>query len=470
MNPRRWKRIEALYHAALDRSPGERAAFLADACGADGELEAEVESLLRQPTSGGLLEPKGVDGDAPAALSPGARLGAYEIRELIGTGGMGEVYRAFDTTLRREVALKVLPHAFSRDAGRLARFEREARILASLNRPQIAAIYGVEVDLSASRVPRRALVMELIEGPTLAERLQRGQLPMSEALSVARQVADALEAAHEQGIVHRDLKPSNIKIRPDGMVKVLDFGLAKQAHSYDGDAEPETIGPGVTQLGTIMGTAAYMSPEQATGHDADRRADIWAFGVVVSEMLTGRRPFVGDTSSAILANVIGAVPDLAGLPAHLRGVVEKCLRKDPRQRWQWIGDVRLALDESSSAPEPGRPGRTRVLTWALASLATLFALGFAIMTGLYASRDEAPRLTTRFTVAIPGDDPEAARFEISPNGRLLAITAIEKGRRGLWVRSLSIRSSPGCWQAPTVRNRHSGLPITRRSDSSPTTG
>ena len=436
MNPQRWQRIEALYHAALDRPPGEREAFLAGACEGDVGLRTEVESLLRQPTSSALLEPKRVDDDGSGRVAVGARLGAYEIRELIGTGGMGEVYRAFDTTLRREVALKVLPQALTRDAGRLARFEREARILASLNRPHIAAIYGVETDPSADGAPRRALVMELIEGPTLAERILRGPLPMPEALRVAGQIAEALEAAHEQGIVHRDLKPSNIKIRLDGMVKVLDFGLAKQAHPYDGDAETETMGPAVTHLGTIMGTAAYMSPEQATGHDADRRADIWAFGVVLSEMLTGRRPFAGDTSTAILANVIGAAPDLGGLPSHLCGVVEKCLRKDPRTRWQWIGDVRLALDESSPAAAPAHPARTRVMTWALASLAALLAIGFAIMAVLYGSRNEAPRLTTRFTVPIPGDDPEAARFELSPNGRLIAITAIEKGKRGLWVRPL----------------------------------
>jgi len=433
MNPQRWQRIEALYHAALDRSPGERDAFLAEACEGDVQLRAEVESLLRQPTSSQLLEPQSVGGQAPAALPAGSRLGAYQIRELIGKGGMGEVYRAFDSTLRREVALKVLPQALTRDADRLARFEREARILASLNHPHVAAIHGVETDLSA-RVPRRALVMELVEGPTLAERIQRGPLPISEALLVARQIAEALEAAHEQGIVHRDLKPLNIKIRPDGLVKVLDFGLAKQAHSYDEEAE--TIAPSATHVGTVMGTAAYMSPEQATGQAVDRRADIWAFGVVLSEMLTGRRPFAGDTSSAILANIIGAAPDVAGLPPHLSGIVEKCLRKDPRTRWQWIGDVRLALVEASPAKAPERHARARVMTWALASLATVLALGLAIMAALYASRDDVPRLTTRFTVPVPGDDPGAARFELSPNGRLVAITGIEKGRRGLWVRPL----------------------------------
>jgi Tol biopolymer transport system component len=353
------------------------------------------------------------------SLLAGDTLGPYEIVEPIGHGGMGEVYRARDPRLRRDVAIKVSTARFSQ------RFEREARAIAALNHPNVCTLFDVGPDY---------LVMELVEGVTLADSLISSPLAQHEALTIARQIAEALEAAHEHGIVHRDLKPANVKIRPDGMVKVLDFGLAKQANSYDVDETP-TIAATVTHVGTIVGTAAYMSPEQATGHAADRRADIWAFGVVLYEMLTGRRPFGGDTASAIVANVIAGAPDLAALPADVRGVVEKCLRKDPRTRWQWIGDVRLALDEMSSMAAPERPARSRV-SWALASLAILFAVGFAIMAALYASRAEAPRLTTRFTVPIPGDDPEAARFELSPNGRLLAITAIEKGRRGLWVRPL----------------------------------
>jgi Tol biopolymer transport system component len=435
--------VERICQAALDRPPVERDQFVLDVCRGDEALRREVASRLAYADAASrFLERPALDIAAQAlaghhTLIAGQRIGAYVVTGCIGAGGMGEVYRARDSALGRDVAIKVLPAILTSDRERLARFEREARVLAALNHPNVATIHGIEpIDGG------HALILEVVDGETLDERLvARGPLPSAEALGIARQIADALEAAHEQGIVHRDLKPSNIKIRSDGLVKVLDFGLAKQAHSYDSDAETEATRPAVTHVGTVMGTAAYMSPEQATGHAADRRADVWAFGVVLFEMLTGRRPFAGDTTTAILANVIGAVPDLAGLPAHLRGIIEKCLRKDPRTRWQWIGDVRLALDESPTATAaslaPLHPARARVMTWALASVAALCALGFAVMALLYVGRDEAPRLTTtRFTVPIPGDDRESARFELSPNGRLLAIAAIEKGKRRLWVRAL----------------------------------
>jgi serine/threonine protein kinase len=267
-------------------------------------------------------------------LSPGDRLGPYEILAPIGAGGMGEVYRARDTKLERDVAIKVLPPALAQDPERLARFEREAKVLASLNHPNIAAIYGVE---------ERALIMELVEGETLA-----GPLPLETALSYARQIADALEAAHEKGITHRDLKPANIMITPAGVVKVLDFGLAAVAQAPSAAVDPinsPTLTMSATVAGVIMGTAGYMSPEQARGKQVDKRADIWAFGVVLYEMLTGARAFDGEDVAEVLAAVIHKQPDLARLPVEVRSVVERCLRKDPRKRMRDIGDVRMALEE-----------------------------------------------------------------------------------------------------------------------------
>src|SRR5438105_6817326 len=243
-------------------------------------------------------------------LPSGLRLGAYEVQRPIGAGGMGEVYLARDTRLNRDVALKVLPHEFTLDADRLARFLREAQLLASLNHPNIAAIYGLEesprVDGPA---PAQALVLELVEGPTLADRIADGPVPLTEALPIARQIAEALEAAHEQGIVHRDLKPANVKVRPDGRVKVLDFGLAKameppSAMAPSVSQSPTITTPAMTQAGIVLGTAAYMSPEQARGKPVDKRADIWAFGAVLFEMLTGKRAFAGEDVSDVLASVL----------------------------------------------------------------------------------------------------------------------------------------------------------------------
>jgi serine/threonine-protein kinase len=238
------------------------------------------------------------------SLEPGTRIGAYEIAARIGAGGMGEVYRATDTNLKRQVAIKVLPEAVAADAERLARFQREAEVLASLNHPNIAGVYGLERSGGTT-----ALVMELVEGPTLADRIEQGRVPVDEALAMARQIAEALEAAHERGIIHRDLKPANVKLRPDGAVKVLDFGLAKAVDRPGGSPSslsmsPTITTPAMTQAGLILGTAAYMSPEQARGKPVDRRADIWAFGVVLYEMITGRRPFQGEDLTETLAAVV----------------------------------------------------------------------------------------------------------------------------------------------------------------------
>ena len=315
MKSERWQRISQLYHAALSRDGAERSAFLRDACADDAELRSEVESLLAQesPPESFLETDTGIrDWESEFDLI-GQQIGIYRIVSLLGAGGMGEVYRARDTKLGRDVAIKVLPARFTADRDRLARFEREARLLATLNHPHIGAIYGFE---NAGSVC--ALVLELVEGPTLADRLAKGPLPPTEALNIARQIAEALEAAHEKGIIHRDLKPANIKITPDGAVKVLDFGLAKAA-AGDGAAPDLSQLPTMTIDGTreglIVGTPAYMSPEQARGQPVDKRTDIWAFGCVLYEMLTGRRAFAGGHPADIIAAVVRSEPDWTELPA-----------------------------------------------------------------------------------------------------------------------------------------------------------
>jgi hypothetical protein len=328
------------------------------------------------------------------ALAPGTRLGPYEVTALLGVGGMGEVYRATDTNLGRAVAIKVLPEAVAQDGDRLARFDREARTLAALNHPHIAAIYGLERSSPGSggaggQAGTIALVMELVEGPTLADRIGQGPIPIDEALPIARQIAEALEAAHEQGIIHRDLKPANVKVRDDGTVKVLDFGLAKAmepagALATSQSLSPTITTPAMTQAGMILGTAAYMSPEQARGRTVDKRTDIWAFGVVLYEMLTGTRAFDSEDLSLTLADVMRAEPAWERLPADLSpslvSVLRRCLRKDPKERLRDIGDVRLALDgafEAGAVPGGGaaaatsgafRAARWRVLATGVAGL------------------------------------------------------------------------------------------------------
>ena len=303
-------------------------------------------------------------------VSAGSRLGSYEIVSALGAGGMGEVYRARDTKLNRDVALKVLPDAFTRDPDRLARFKREAQVLASLNHPHIGAIYGFE-----DSGETHALVLELVEGDTLADRIARGPIPLDEALPIARQIAEALEAAHEQGIIHRDLKPANIKVTPDGMVKVLDFGLAKLAHPdaaagpADVTASPTITSPAMmTGVGVLLGTAAYMSPEQAKGREADKRSDIWAFGCVLYEMLTGRRAFDGEDMTEVLGAVVRLEPDWEALPSDVpqpvRTLLQRCLVKDRRQRIADISAALFVLDHQASRRAPtstasGRAAATR---------------------------------------------------------------------------------------------------------------
>ena len=345
-------------------------------------------------------------------MQRGERLGAYEVIAKLGEGGMGEVYRATDTKLGRSVAIKVLPDAFAADPERVPRFEREAKVLASLNHPHIAALYGMEqID------GRHFLIMELVEGETLADRLQAGPLPIDETLRIAAQIADGLDAAHDQGIVHRDLKPANIKITPDGKVKVLDFGLAKAVEA--GAAAPNvthspTLSMLATQGGMIMGTAAYMSPEQAKGLAVDRRSDVFSFGVVLYEMLTGRQPFHGETAAEVMASVMIRDADLALLPPtihpRLRDIVTRCLDKRPRQRWQSMGDLRVEFEELRTAPLPlAAPAMpTPVVTLAplwrrLVPIATAIVLT-AVATTLVVERRRALPVpeVVRFTVAASG--------------------------------------------------------------------
>ena len=356
MTPERWTQIDQLYHSALKHEPDERATFLKEACAGDESLLGEVESLLalEQPAESFMealamdARAQGIDEDRARSMV-GRQIGPYKILSLLGAGGMGQVYRARDYKLKRDVAVKVLPELFAKDANLMARFQREAQVLASLNHPNIAAIYGLEESDDV-----RALVMELVEGSTLAD---QAPIPLDEALPIARQMAEALEYAHEKGIIHRDLKPVNVKLTPEGVVKVLDFGLAKglEGGTTTGDLENSpTLTVAATASGVILGTAAYMAPEQARGRAVDRRADIWSFGVVFYEILTGKRLFGGETVSDTLAAVLKMEPDWNALapevPPMIRRLLRRCLERDLKKRLQAIGEARITIEECLSTP------------------------------------------------------------------------------------------------------------------------
>jgi eukaryotic-like serine/threonine-protein kinase len=386
-------------------------------------------------------------------LSIGNRLGPYEIVATLGAGGMGEVYRGRDTELNRDVALKVLGERFAEDPDRLARFKREAQVLASLNHPHIGAIYGV-----ADFPGGRALVLELVEGPTLADRIAAGPIPLEEALPIARQIAEALAAAQELGIVHRDLKPANIKLRQDGAVKVLDFGLAKAAEpgtaSADATQSPTITSPAMTQMGMILGTAAYMSPEQAKGRPADKRSDVWAFGCVLFEMLTGQRAFAGEDVAETLALVLTKEPGWNLLPHEtppaIRRLLRRCLARDRSRRLADIADARLEIDErekEATAAVPARPfaNLVRWLPWVMAAAAVAAAVWFANRTAV--DRSAADSRVVRSSILLPGrvGSPAATGFAfatgatlaLSPDGRRLALVLTDStGRRQLWMRAL----------------------------------
>jgi serine/threonine protein kinase/Tol biopolymer transport system component len=371
------------------------------------------------------------------SLATGTRIGPYEVTDLLGAGGMGEVYRARDTRLNRDAAIKVLPAAFARDAERVARLQREAQVLASLNHPNIATIHGLE-DVDGAL----ALALELVDGDDLAARLSRGPIPTGEAVAIARQIADGLGAAHDKGIVHRDLKPANIKIARDGTVKILDFGLAK---AVDAEASPTgtlansptiTSPAGMTAHGMILGTAAYMAPEQARGQAVDKRADIWAFGCVLYEMVTGQPPFAGDDVTLMLAAIVKDQPDVSRAPESLQRLIARCLEKDPRKRLRDIGDAFDLIESEPAQPAVGAAPRRRAawLPWAIAAV----GLGAAAVLATDRWLDRPPpALPARFTVPWPSASSEtrsgdAQFFEVSPDGRFLAIVS----GGSLWVRAL----------------------------------
>jgi serine/threonine protein kinase len=389
-------------------------------------------------------------------LSPGTHLGHYEIIGVLGAGGMGQVYRARDLRLHRDVALKVLPDLFATDPERLARFTREAQTLASLNHPNIAQIHGFE-EAGEARTPARALVMELVDGEDLSSMIERGPIPIGEALPIARQIADALEAAHEHGIVHRDLKPGNIKVRPDGTVKVLDFGLAKalapdSADSGDAMRSP-TLTARATQMGVILGTAAYMSPEQARGKPVDRRADIWAFGAVLYEMLTGKRAFEGDDISTTLASVLKDEPRWVGLPENLppsvARVLRRCLEKDPRRRLSAIGDARLDLEEQE-ATRPSSPENKRSfwMQWLAAAVVGAAVTGLIAFAAWPHSVVSAGGDLRRLSMLPPPGEavyPDSTGVAVSPDGSMVAfiVGSVVRSDTELWVRSVgSLNARP----------------------------
>jgi serine/threonine protein kinase/Tol biopolymer transport system component len=426
----RWARLESLYHQAAALSAGARARFLDESCHDDADLRAQLEVMLRHADSGFLEEPPLMFSDAPdhAASSPGliagTRLGVYEVGVLLGVGGMGEVYRARDTRLGRDVALKVLPASFTNDAERAARFRREAQILASLNHPHIAQIYGLEEDSGT-----QCLVLELVDGESLDKRIARGPIPIPEALGIAKQIAEAVEAAHRKGIIHRDLKPANVQLDNDGTIKILDFGLAKPsdaiASGHRADSPTITSPAMMTAPGTLLGTAAYMSPEQARGMPADKQSDVWAFGCVLYEMLTGKRAFDGDTVTEIIATVIRDEPDWTALPPGLRTefrlLFKRCLEKNRATR---IGDLSVAtflLTEAAALSSSEGPARRRTTVGVGIGLLVVVALGGAIALKIPERSSVAPRVT-RFTIT-PAEDQALAldpdfdkEVAISPDG------------------------------------------------------
>jgi serine/threonine-protein kinase len=387
------------------------------------------------------------------SLHAGTRIGPYEVTALIGEGGMGEVWRAHHTALNRDDALKVLPDAFASDSDRLARFRREAQVLASLNHPNIAHVYGLEQSDGV-----QALVMELVEGPTLADRIAQGPIPVDEALPIAKQIAEALEAAHEQGIIHRDLKPANIKVRPDGTVKVLDFGLAKalepmSARDMHATASPTITSPAMmTGVGMLLGTAAYMSPEQARGKAVDKRSDIWAFGAVFYEMLTGTRAFGGNDVTDTLAFIITKELDWrtlpAATPAPIRRLLRRCLEKDRKRRLESAADARVEIEDALTAPSLDasdvvgarvqRVGWRYLLPWSVASTVTLV---LAVVLALWAPwRTSVAPAAVRLEAALGADaslDRLNASLAVSPDGSLLVFSARnQQGIQQLYARRL----------------------------------
>jgi serine/threonine protein kinase/Tol biopolymer transport system component len=450
VNPERWERIARIHAEALSLGGAERAEFLDEATAGDDDLRREIASLLAEEEGRSALDAPMLASaadvlDVVTTLARGTRLKHYEIEQLLGVGGMGEVYRARDSKLARPVALKLLPPDLEADADRLARLKAEAQILASLNHPAIGAIYGLE---EGEPVPPdgepstdseiHALVLELVEGPTLAERIAQRPIPIDDAVAIASQIASALQAAHQHGIVHRDLKPANIKLRPDGVVKVLDFGLAKLIEAptpSSDDARPDApAGDGPSaRADAIVGTAPYISPEQAKGDEADKRSDVWAFGCVLYEMLTGKRAFDGGTTRETLTNVLQAEPDWQALPADtpesIHALLTRSLVKDRRRR---IGDMSVALYLLEDAVQPLRRSTTSTAAarrWTPATVAAGMLAGVLSTAGLWwrlgGGAGTPPGSTVRFEIAVhaQGVAQNTRSFAISPDGRRVVYRA-----------------------------------------------
>jgi serine/threonine protein kinase/Tol biopolymer transport system component len=437
----RRRRVDELCDAALDREPDERAAFVVAACAGDAALQQEVESLLaHHRTAGGFLAQSAraslaaqmVRSAAPTLV--GRTIGVYHLESLLGAGGMGQVYRAHDGKLGRDVAIKILPPHFTNDPERLARFEREARMLATLNDPHIGAIYGLEEDGDV-----RALVLELVEGETLADRIARGPIPLDDALPIARQIAEGLEAAHSKGIVHRDLKPANVKITLDGIAKVLDFGIAKASFEAP-EADPTratTVVVDGTRAGAVLGTPSYMSPEQARGQAVDKRTDMWSFGCLLYEMLTGKRAFDHDGAD-VFAGVLKTEADWSGLPPDtplaIRRLLRRCLTKDPKRR---VGDASIARIEIDEAPSEFSPAPP--LASSRQRLFLVSALAFTAVTAaaalFWASRPAPASAEIRLEIIAPATtDPLS--LAVAPDRRKLVFTAQVDGRPKLLLRQL----------------------------------
>jgi hypothetical protein len=469
----RWQQIEQVYHAALDREASQRPAYLHEVCAGDDALRREVESLLAQESRAEqLLETPALEVAAKVLAEHqsqsslvGQQLGSYKIVSLLGAGGMGEVYQARDSKLNRDVAIKVLPAVFVHDAERLARFQREARMLAALNHPNVATIHGLEQSDGV-----QFLVMERVPGETLSERLRAGAVGIEEALKIGEQIAEALEAAHEKGVIHRDLKPANVKVTPERRVKVLDFGLAK-AFGGDGGLDLSNA-PTLTAVGTeegrILGTPAYMSPEQARGRPVDKRADIWAFGCVLYELLTGRQAFHGDTLSDIIVSILEREPDWQVLPSStpvkIRELLRRCLQKDLRRRLHDAADARIEIEEALAAPVTAEPAAPGAVVRALGRREMILGVGalllVAVVSGLaiwnLKPAPPAPRPVSRLTIvlppgqqlAVPDNGPAVA---LSPDGTHIAYVAREGLTQQVYIRaidSLEARPIPGTEAPP----------------------
>ncbi|HET7697608.1 MAG TPA: protein kinase [Vicinamibacterales bacterium] len=484
MTPERWERVKTLYELARARPHRERSSFLERECKGDTDLQLEVESLLDQPAGtaeflGFVGAPARTVRDAPASdaapLLVGRRLGSFEVRSLLGRGGMGEVYLAHDHKLGRDVAIKVLPHALTSDPARVASLEREARVVAALNHPHIAAIHGLEESAGV-----RGLVLELVEGQTLAQKLSETAgaaapgLRLKDALNIARQIADALEAAHDKGITHRDLKPGNIKVTPDGVVKLLDFGIAKVVSGDDASlafTQSQTASA-ATRPGLIAGTVGYMSPEQARGKAVDKRTDIWAFGCVLFEMLSGRMAFDGATVTDTIAAILERDPDWSTLPPDtpraVRRLIQRCLEKDPKQRLRDIADVRVEIEHIIQSPgedldadlaaHQSRTWRRRAqMAFGFGAAALAAAAGLAAVWWLRDDPAAADARVVRMTIDLPKDQEIGPEFNskvaLSADGTLLAFTPLPgpvyiRRLNGLENQPLEITAAPGFRGAP----------------------